>query len=484
MLSTRSLMSTLGAALASALLMACGEDGAAGVPGKDGAPGNPGKDGTSTPGGDLSVNGITPGRVFLARSATLTISGFGTKWTKEKPPVVDFGDTAIKVDKIDVASPTALIVSITAGAGAKAGSHTVKVGDQTYVGFQVESPIAVTVTGNVAQGSLVLVNVKNKDVENPFDTSSTGDGLFSPKQFVGVDAAVLEGTTPSARVNFSVGDVQSYGATFTAAIDVDAKVAKSDFVIASGAGADVTPFIAPASFDVKASVAKPFTGAASTNPIGTAFNSTLFETTPAVDTLNTLTIAAASGAPAGAAPSAFLLPAPGHFAGAIQGSTTKPAVFVQEGTGKYFLVVEDLGGKASYNFTITNNAVTAAQSLAEVEANNTSATAQNATTFPFLLKGAKLASDVDEDWIKVTAPGGKKLHARTLAGDAQSDPVLEFRAADATTVIASADKDYQEDLVSPTNLAAGTYYIRVTASTESAPPSAGKEKYVLWVTFD
>jgi hypothetical protein len=84
-------MSTLGAALASVVLMACGEDGAPRVPGKDGAPGNPGKDGTTTPGGDLSVNGITPGRVFLARSATLTISGFGTKWTKKKPPVVDFG---------------------------------------------------------------------------------------------------------------------------------------------------------------------------------------------------------------------------------------------------------------------------------------------------------------------------------------------------------------------------------------------------------
>jgi hypothetical protein len=464
-------------------LMACGgSDGAPGAPGKDGA-GTPGKDGTGTAGG-TSVNGVAPGKVFLARKATVSISGSGTQWTQDKPPAVDFGDAAIKVDKVDVASPTALIVSIAVGDAAKVGPHTVKVGEQSYVGFQVDSPVEVTIAGKMAQGSLVLLTVKNKDVQNPFDTAASGDGLFSPKQFLGVTAAAFEGATASPRVNFSIGDVQPYSATFTVAIDVDAKVAKSDFVLASGAGKDVTNFIAPQAFDIAASTAKAFSGAASTNPIGTAFNSTLFETTPAADSLNSLTIAAATGAPTGAAPAMFLLPAPGHFADASQGSATTPAVFVQESAAKYFVVVEDLGGKASYNFTLTNTPVVAAQSLAEVDANNTSATAQVATTFPFLLKGAKLNGAADEDWVKVTAPGGKKLRARTFGGDAQADTVVEFRAADGGTVLAtSEDKGFHEDLVSTAALAAGTYFVRVTASSFAAP-AAGKEKYALWVSFE
>jgi hypothetical protein len=477
-------LGSLGVGLAAALLACSGDDGAPGAPGAAGT-GTPGKDGTGTgtPGG-ASVNGITPGTVFLARSRTLTISGSGTTWTKEKPPTVDFGDAAIKVDKIAVASPTALLVDITAGPTAKVGSHTVKVGEQSYVGFEVDSPVALSITGKAGQGSLVLVTVKNKDIENPFDTTATGDGLFSPKEFVGIAAGVLDGAQASARFSFNVGDVQSYSATFTVAIDVDAKAGKSDFVLQSGAGQDVTSFIAPASFDVAAASPKPFSGAAITNPIGTAFNSTLFETTPAVDSLNSVSITAAAGAPPGAAPSVFLLPAPGHFADAIRGSSTAPAVFLQEAATKYYAVVEDLGGKASYNFTMTNTAVVAGQALAEVDANNTMATAQVATTFPFLLKGAKLSSTTDEDWIKVTAPGGKKLRARTLAGDAQADPVLEFRADDGTTVLdTSDDEGFHEDLTSATVLAAGTYFIKATASSFT-PPAATKEKYVLWVTFE
>ena len=353
-------------------LAACsGDDGAAG---KDGVAGTPGKDGTGTgtPGG-TSVNGVTPGQVFLARTASISISGSGTAWSKDKLPAVDFGDPGIKVDKVEVASPTALIVSITTSNAAKVGAHTVKVDEQAYVGFQVASPIEVTVTGKAAQGSLVLVTVKNKDVQNPFDTSSTGDGVFSAKQFTGIDAAILDNGKPSDRVAFRVADVQPYSASFSATIDVDAKVAKSDIVIASGDPKTPTAFVAPATLDVAASTAKAFTGAASTNPIGAAaLTSTLFETTPATDTLYTLSIAAAAGAPTGSAPSTFLLPAPGHFADAAQGSATAPAVFVQEGTAKYFVVVEDLSGKSGYNFTLTNTGIAAGQALAEVEANNTS----------------------------------------------------------------------------------------------------------------
>ncbi len=279
--------------------------------------------------------------------------------------------------------------------------------------------------------------------------------------------------------------MQPYSATFTVAIDVDAKAAKSDLIIASGDAKSPLAFIAPSGLDIAATTAKAFTGAALTSPIGTALNSTLFETTLTADSLNSVTITAAAGAPTGAAPTAFLLPAPGHFADAAgRASSTAAASFFQEGAGKYYVVVADLGGAAGYNFTLTNTAASAAQSLAEVEPNNTSATAQVATTFPFLLKAAKLAGAADEDWVKVTAPGAKKLHARTFAGDAKADTVLQIVAADGTTVLAtSSDDNYHEDLTSTAALAAGTYFVKVTAS-DVAPPAAGAEKYLMWLNFE
>src|SRR4051812_48214074 len=97
-------LGSLGVGFAAALMACSGDDGAAGAAGKDGT-GTPGKDGTGTTAG-ASLNGITPASVFLARSKTLTISGYGTQWTKEKLPTIDFGDPGIKVDKVEVASPT------------------------------------------------------------------------------------------------------------------------------------------------------------------------------------------------------------------------------------------------------------------------------------------------------------------------------------------------------------------------------------------
>ncbi|CAN5899991.1 hypothetical protein BH11MYX4_BH11MYX4_46540 [soil metagenome] len=47
----------------------------------------------------------------------------------------------------------------------------------------------------------------------------------------------------------------------------------------------------------------------------------------------------------------------------------------------------------------------------------------------------------------------------------------------------SEDQGFHEDLVSTAALAVGTYFVRVTASTFT-PPAAGKEKYVLWVSFE
>ncbi len=133
-----------------------GPAGAAGMNGADGTNGEAGPPGSGSA-GTPSVSGITPPQNFLARTTELTISGYGTSWSSTTPPTVDFGATDIVVNKTTVASPTALVLSISTSKSATIGPRDVKVTDgtntETYKGaFQVLSPLAMTFQGTLAQG--------------------------------------------------------------------------------------------------------------------------------------------------------------------------------------------------------------------------------------------------------------------------------------------------------------------------------------------
>src|SRR5580704_6372405 len=86
-----------------------GQQGPAGMNGSDGTNGEAGPPGSGAP-ATPSVSGITPPQSYLSRTTELTISGYGTNWSSAT--TVDFGGTDIAVNKITVASPTALVVSI------------------------------------------------------------------------------------------------------------------------------------------------------------------------------------------------------------------------------------------------------------------------------------------------------------------------------------------------------------------------------------
>jgi hypothetical protein len=126
--------------------------GSQGPPGEQGPSGEQGPPGQGVDGGTgvaPSVSGITPANAFLARSGEVTISGYGTKWTSAT--TVDFG-ADITVDKITVASPTALVVNFTVDSTAALGPRDVKVKDgantESYKGaFSLLSPIALTFRG-------------------------------------------------------------------------------------------------------------------------------------------------------------------------------------------------------------------------------------------------------------------------------------------------------------------------------------------------
>src|SRR5688500_11997442 len=75
----------------------------------DGGDGDGGGGGGET--GEASISGVSPGDVFVGRGAEVLVVGNNTGW--EDGVAVDFG-AGVTVDEVVVASPTALMVSITA----------------------------------------------------------------------------------------------------------------------------------------------------------------------------------------------------------------------------------------------------------------------------------------------------------------------------------------------------------------------------------
>ena len=115
----RSGLSTALVFLAGAALLGCtgadGQPGPQGLKGDKGDPGLKGDPGESNP----SVSGVSPTSVFLARTIDVTISGNSTAWTDKV--TIDFGDK-IDVNKVVVASETALVANITVAKDAALGS--------------------------------------------------------------------------------------------------------------------------------------------------------------------------------------------------------------------------------------------------------------------------------------------------------------------------------------------------------------------------
>ena len=163
-----------------------GPAGPSGSVGPKGDPGTPGQGGTT----DVSLSALTPSAVLGARSAVLTISGVGSHF--KTGTTVDFGDTAIKVTKVDVGSltnlrvavdvgPTALIgphnvVVTTAGAGVAGADEklTLQSGLTVQASLLGELPAGVPAALSVQQGGITQLAVRNLDYrDNPFDLTQT-----------------------------------------------------------------------------------------------------------------------------------------------------------------------------------------------------------------------------------------------------------------------------------------------------------------------
>lgn len=445
---------TLACIVPALLLAACGS----------GDPGPAGPAGPAGPGAadEPSVSGIVPNRAFLARKLDVTISGFGTKF--DAATTVDFG-AGITVDKLTVASPTALVASITIDKFAQAGARDVSVNAggkaSVYKGaFGVESPLKLALHGPVAQGGIVFATAQGKDLGTPFDTTSESGGLLAPPVFVGLKATDNPGMTAS------ISDVQLYTASFTLTIDVTAPAGQKPFSITSGVdAADQVEFPFPEGLNVAARQPTPLTsGTAASASFTNGYDTTLYSfTPPAGPTAVDFTL---TGTAQGASPRLVVLPKSGKFNDLISAGTS--SLLATAAADPYYLIAFDPSGTKGYQVQVKAVA-TAATAAAEAANNNTSGTAQVASSLPFILQNATLSDANDEDWIAITAAAGdvgKKIRVVT-SGDPKTDTLVEVFRSDGTTTLGgpSGDFDYPEDHLSAAIPAAGTYYVKISAGS-------------------
>jgi len=442
---------TLGCALVLASAVGCGSDdgatGPAGATGPDGSDGPEGPEGPEGSGGgttgDPSLSAVLPGTAYLEHDVDVTISGFSTEWTSAA--TVDFGDD-ITVTNTNVASPTSIVATIEIAPGAAVGARDVTVtegsDDVTYTGaFNVEEPLEAAHLGTAAQGSVLMGVAEQQDINAPFDE-------------LGASVAVMADGSSEGLVL----DVVTYGLEYIAFLDVNATAEATDVIVESGL-TDLVSSRAVDSIDVQARTATAITpGTPLTASYAGAFDSMLYSFDAAASQLVEVTMTSTGGDPL-----FFLLPSTGTFDDLM--SLSDATAFTSTAQVEtYYLVVFDVTGESGYDFTIdvTESATD------EVEPNDACTSAQ-ALTLPAALTNLTLSSDLDEDWFEITATATEVamlIRAATSPGDLYTDTYIEFFESDCTTPLGppSSDVDYHEDHTSGPITAAGTYYLRVTAS--------------------
>ena len=431
-----------------------GPAGAAGTNGTDGANGEagaPGAAGSSAP-ANPSLSGITPPRTFLARSAEITISGYGTSWSSAT--TVDFG-AGVTVNKLTVASPTAIIANITTTKAAAVGARDVTVKDgattETYKGaFQVISPIAATFLGSIAQGALAEITFQVIDTSTPLDTTSTTDPLTGAVTYTN-----LAVTLPAGVTNQAITAASDFGATMIVSVDVDAKAATGDLDLVSGPAGATTNLDFPMPAALKIAARTPtalVSGTAATGSTATAYDSALYSFTPGAAT--TIVDFSASSTSAAVTPRFALLPSSGHFADLI-GYGAAQTLVTSAAQPSYAVYWDNSGNKGPFSVTALG---TAAASAAASTADNTKAGAVAAASLPFVLTGGDLSKGTGADWVKITATAASTLHLQTV-GDLNTDTaVTVYQANGMTAVGMPVDTGGAADgTVAIT--AAGTYYV-------------------------
>ena len=407
-----------------------------------------------------SISGVIPGELFVGRSGDVLIIGNGTSW--EEGVQVSLGE-GVTVDSVTVASPTALLVTATADSAAELGVRDVTVDDLSFSdAFELASPVQVkALQGQTAQGSVAIVKLQNLDFANPFDTTTTGDGFFTPLEYVNI--AVTAGTGATAQIS----SVEPYSMELLLLTDVTAAAGAVDLEVLSGPAGQQQSFRYPAAWEVEAREAQSISsGDAVTASVDEPYQSLLYSVT--AEELSIVTASTYADSP-DAAPAFALLPASGSFAELITYSNA--ATFVGDDT--YYLVYWDGSGVSGYSFQIGAD-MQAAMAMDEAEPNQGTTKAQKPATLPVVLMGASL-TDSDEAWIRVKVPAGarKSIHVFTYGADPLTDTWVEILASNGTSSLGrSSDLGFHEDFTSA-SMGPGTYYVRIFPSDYFDPAHSG-----------
>jgi hypothetical protein len=410
-----------------------------------------------------SASGVFPAQAFLGRKLRVEISGDNTSWADGA--TVSMGD-GITVDAVTVSSPTAIFADITVADTAAEGTNDVTVtdGGESVVltkAFRLVSPIEFTTQGTIAQGSIATFTIKNRDLENLFDTTSTGDGFFTPIVFTNVDVQAPPG------VNVQINNVTPFDIEGFLLIDVDAAPAGGTITLKSGPTGEQISSPAGAPLAVMARTPVVLTaGTPAMGMIANPFDSALYSFAPsATPAFVHLTVTNPD-----ATVNLAVLPASGHFADLL--TAAAPFDDIAK-TGSYYLIPYDLSGNAGYQFTLRATATTLAP-VADTEPGNNTSTGATAGTAATLVDSATLAADDDQDWFKITVPAGKKIHVVTRPGDPQTDTLVDIYgpavATQQTHLIQSNDQNYHENVTSAAVSTAGTYFVEISVSSFGLVP--------------
>lgn len=457
------------AAASAAWVMGCADDpgpqGPKGDPGSKGDPGDPAASGTP------SISAVTPVSAFLARTVDVTISGNGTSFSDKT--TVDFGPK-IKVDSLVVASPTALVATVTIEGGAALGARDITVSgggaELTYKGaFEVQSPLKLTIDGTPAQGSVYYVHARGLDFTSPFDTTSTGDGFFTPLVFTNISIS------PTLGVYGEVSYVTDYSAELRFVTDVDTAPGPQDLWIQSGPPKDFFDFPSPAAYTLEAR--KPTALVAGTPApfqVTKPAQSSLFSYAPG-DIATRIVDVALTATDADAFPAAYFLPKSGKFNDLFAAGSSKTLVLTTTDP-IYLIALDGSPTYAGYTGKI-NLSETLAASSEEKEPNDSKnlALANGAVAPPAVTLSAALSDASDEDWYAVSvAQGdvGKSIRVQTTGLDAFTDTVVDIYEVQGNALVSigpdgspSDDSAYLDELTSTALGAVGTYYVKVYAST-------------------
>jgi hypothetical protein len=406
---------------------------------------------------DSTVSGVFPAEGFTGRSLRVEISGDATEWSGT--PGVNFGD-GVTVSNVTVASPTSLFADISIAADAAPGLHDVTVtNDGTFTlkqAFDLQSPLELSFQGDVAQGGIPYFTINNHDFDTPFDLTTDANDAY----------ANLLVNAPSG-VTFSIQSATSYQLTGYAFIDADAM--PGAFSVVSGPTMKTTAFNLGANLDVMARSPEALSGSM-TGTLANIGDSKLYSVSiPASPSLVRISTGSSNQ---NAAPVAALLPN-GHWDEALNAGLA-----IVDTAGTVPVTGFDNGTAAGYNFSISSKAealATAAEASDTTNANGSTAGATVASAIPFMQTGGTLSSESDNDMIKFTLTTAATIHVSAHSSDDFTDTVIDIKNANGTTSAIGGPQDTDPDIgcgffgacgeefVTTTTLAAGTYYLDVSA---------------------